>query len=110
MKIDDKLKKYILEKLVNRLSHVEVIPYEEDIWFIDRDKKYWYLKLTKDGHLSWRWIFFQTFFQHFSLETSPDYAPIIREFVEQTLKRKVTTAFMAFLPNEDRVEQILNSN
>ena len=58
MKIDDRLKRIIFKKLSNDLSHVEIIPYKEDIWFIDRNNKYWYLQLEKDGHLWWRWDFF----------------------------------------------------
>ena len=108
MKIDDRLKRIIFKKLAKDLSHVEVIPYKGSIWFVDRDKKYWYLQLEKDGHLWWRWDFFEQFFQAFSLERV-DYEPLIKEWVEQVLKRKVTTSTFNGYHRSDVVEQVLNS-
>jgi len=91
MKIDDRLKRIIFKKLSNDLSHVEIIPYKGDIWFIDRDNKYWYLEFRKKGHLSWRYDFFEQFFQAFSLELD-DYVSIIGDWVEDVLNHKVTTS------------------
>jgi hypothetical protein len=108
MEIDDRLKKIIFKKLAKDLSNVEVIPYKGSIWFIDRDNKYWYLELEKDGNLQWRYDFFEQFFQAFSLEQS-DYEPLIAEWVEQVLNQKVntTTAFRGL--RTWQVEQVLNS-
>ena len=90
MEINDRLKKVIFKKLYNDLSHVEIIPYEDSIWFIDRNDKYWYLEFRKNGHLWWRHGYFNRFFQAFSLERI-DYEPIIGEWVEQVLNHKVNT-------------------
>jgi hypothetical protein len=106
MEINDRLKRIIFKKLANDLSHVEVIPYKGSIWFIDRDKKYWYFELKKDGYLWWRWDFFEQFFQAFSLELD-DYEPLIKEWVEQVLKRKVTTSVMTNQEYSSRVELVL---
>jgi len=107
MEIDDKLKKYIFKKLAKDLSHVEVIPYNGSIWFIDRDKKYWYLELERKGFLWWRGEFFEQFFQLFSLERD-DYEPIIADWVEQILNQKVDTTLIGTEFLETEVEQILN--
>jgi hypothetical protein len=108
MEIDDRLKKFIFKKLSNDLSHVEVIPYHTKIFFIDRNNKYWYLILRNDGHLWWRWEFFDIFFGTFSLEYN-DYPSLIKEWVEQLLNQKVKT--LAFLDGDemDEVEEVLNS-
>ena len=108
MKIDDRLKKIIFKKLAKDLSHVEVIPYEGDIWFIDRNDKYWYLILKNNKHLWWRHDFFDRFFQAFSLQES-EYRSLIAEWVEQSLNQKVKT--FLFLDEDliDTVEQVLNS-
>ena len=106
MEIDDRLKKFIFKKLAKDLSHVEVIPYKGDIWFIDRDKKYWYLVLEKDVHLWWRLDFFVRFFQAFSLEES-DYEPIIADWVEEVLKRKVNTTVKSPHHFDASVEEVL---
>jgi hypothetical protein len=90
MEIDDRLKKIIFKKLAKDLSNVEVIPYKGSIWFIDRDKKYWYLELKDDGTLWWRYDFFERFYQAFSLE-HVDYEPLIKEWVKQVLNYKVVT-------------------
>jgi hypothetical protein len=108
MKIDDRLKKFIFKKMANDLSNVEVIPYKGSIWFIDRDKKYWYLELKNNGSLWWRYNFFDRFFQAFSLEQS-DYEPLIAEWVEEVLKRKVNMTSQNFSYSSALVELILNS-
>jgi hypothetical protein len=88
MEIDDKLKKYIFKKLANDLSHVEVISYEDSIWFIDRDKKYWFIEFDNNRNLFWRYDFFNNFFSLFSLNEN-DYEPLIAEWVEQILNVSV---------------------
>ena len=107
MEINDRLKKVIFKKLYNDLSHVEIIPYEDSIWFIDRNDKYWYLEFKKNGHLWWRHGYFNRFFQAFSLERI-DYEPIIAEWVEDVLNHKVITTQTPprYLPGE--VEDVLN--
>jgi hypothetical protein len=107
MEIDVRLKKFIFKKLAKDLSNVEVIPYKGSIWFIDRDKKYWYLELERKGFLWWRGEFFEQFFQLFSLERD-DYEPIIADWVEQILNQKVDTTIRQTLCAGKTVEQILN--
>jgi hypothetical protein len=108
MEINDRLKRMMFKKLSNDLSHVEIIRYDGSIWLIDRDKKYWYLELTKCKHLSWRFGFFERFFQAFSLDRD-DYVPIMRDWVEQVLKRKVSTSASRHLNGTEKVDQVLNS-
>ncbi len=108
MEVNDRLKKIIFKKLANDLSHVEVIPYKGSIWFIDRDKKYWYLELEKDGNLQWRYQFFDTFFQIFSLQ-QPEYEPLIKEWAEKVLNRKVKSISMSSNTFRKWVEDVLNS-
>jgi len=108
MEINDRFKRIIFKKLVKDLSHVEVIPYKGSIWFIDRDKKYWYFELKNNGSLWWRYNFFDRFFQAFSLEQS-DYEPLIAEWVEEVLKRKVNMTSQNFSYSSALVELILNS-
>jgi hypothetical protein len=108
MEINDRLKNIIFKKLAKDLSHVEIIPYEDSIWFIDRDKKYWYFQFEDNGTLWWRYDFFESFFPIFSLERY-DYVPIIGDWVEEVLNRNVFTTF----EEDDRltlsVEEVLNS-
>ena len=65
-----RLKKIIFNKLYEDLKHVEIINYKESVWFIDREKKYWYLECEKDGILWWKYDFFTNFFRLFSMERS----------------------------------------
>jgi len=55
--ISDKLKKIIFDKLYKDLFKVEIIPYNDNLWFIDREYKYWYFELKKDGTLWWKYDF-----------------------------------------------------
>jgi hypothetical protein len=107
MEINDRLKRIIFKKLVKDLSHVEIIPYRRSIWFIDRNKKYWYFQLEDDGTLWWRYDFFDIFFQAFSLEIH-DYKPLIKEWVEQVLNHNVNTTFPDYHGIPDKVEKVLN--
>ena len=110
MEIDDKLKKFIFKRLAKDLSHVEVITFEVtgSIWFIDRDEKYWYLQLYKNGDLWYRMDFFENFFSMFSLEES-DYEPIIKEWAEQALNRNVRGLLPVDDPRVSFVKLVLNS-
>lgn len=104
----DKLKRKIFKKLYSDLKNAEVISYNDSIWFIDREKKYWYLEYCKNGgQLWWRYNFFPNFFKIFALERK-EYEPIISEWVEEVLNFK-TTEPMACCTSDDEVEEILNS-
>jgi hypothetical protein len=107
MEVNDRLKKIIFKKLANDLSHVEVIPYNGMIWFIDRDK-YWYFQLEDNGKLWWRYDFFEQFFRAFSLDRN-NYEPLIVEWVEQVLNRKVESTRASAGIFYWVVENVLNS-
>ena len=107
MEINDRFRRIIFKKLANDLSHVEIIPYEDSIWFIDRDKKYWYLELENDEELWWRLDFFERFFKAFSLQRD-DYELLIKEWVERVLNQKVNTILPTRAQHPPRVERVLN--
>ena len=106
--IPDRLKKIIFRKLYNDLSHVEIIPFNNSIWFVDRDEKYWYFELQKDGTLWWRYQFFSDFFILFSL-VRDEFQSILAEWVEEVLNSRVyITDFYEHQPTR-KVEEVLNS-
>ena len=88
--VSSRLKQVIFKKLYMDLKGVEIIPYNNSIYFIDREKKYWYFEYEKNGELWWRYGFFSNFFQFFSLESN-DYSIIMGEWVEEVLNCKVST-------------------
>ena len=102
-----KLKEIIFNKLYEDLKHVEIIPYYNDIWFIDRENKYWYLEYRKSGDLWWRWEFFNSFFKLFSAERD-EYEWVIAEWVEEVLNCKVETPKSKNSKRKSRVEEVLN--
>ena len=103
-----RLKKIIFDKLYEDLKNVEIIPYKESIWFIDREKKYWYLEYEKNGRLFWRYKFFTIFFLLFSMERS-EYEQVIADWVEEVLNSRINTTMLAFSQRVDPVEEVLNS-
>ena len=108
MEINDRLKIIMFKKLNKDLSHVEIIPYEDgSIWFIDRNDKYWYLEFKKNGHLWWRYDFFNRFFQAFSLQRD-DYELLIKEWVEDVLNHEVVTTLRPRSAARPVVEDVLN--
>ena len=106
--MNERLKKLIFKKLYDDLSQVEIIHYDESIWFIDRKKKYWYFEYDKSGILYWRYGFFSEFFKIFSLDKGDEYQPIICEWVEEVLNCKVHTPGYYYLPSLEVVEEVLN--
>ena len=107
MKVTDRLKQLIFKHLYKELGNCEIIPYNNSIWFINRDNKYWYFELDKSGTLWWRYDFFNSFFQIFSME-SGDFCPILSSWVEEVLNHKVSTTYSADGSHPSLVEEVLN--
>jgi hypothetical protein len=85
-----RIKKRIFDKLYNDLKGAEIIDCGDSIWFVDRDKEYWYLEYKKNGYLCFRYRFFDVFFQVFSLK-QPEFERVIADWVEEVLNCKVDT-------------------
>ena len=105
--ISDKVKNIIIKFLSDEMKKVEIINYNGDIWFIDREKKYWYFELQKDGRLWWRYSFFNDFFSLFSLDSN-EFEPILKDWVEEVLNCKVNTTRSFWWGSLDRAEEVLN--
>jgi hypothetical protein len=103
----NKLKQIIFNGLYEDLKNVEIIPYNNSIWFIDREKKYWYLEYEKSGDLWWRWDFFYNFFPIFSMERN-EFEWIIAEWVEEVLNCKIEILAKACGSCLTMVEEVLN--
>lgn len=94
--MNERLKRIIFKKLDQDLGHAEIIVDDnKSIWFIDRANKFWYLELRTSGTLWWRYTFFKDFFPLFGLERI-EYEPVIAEWVEEVLKRGVSSTLRAF--------------
>lgn len=105
--VSERLKQIIFKQLYKELSNVEIIPYRDSIYFIDRDKKYWYFEYEKSGELWWRYDFFTSFFLLFSLEPN-DYQKIMGDWVEEVLNCKVTSTWRRRNRVKWWVEEVLN--
>ena len=105
--ITDKFKKIIFDKLTLDLSKVDIIFYDDSLWFIDRENEYWFLELQKGGVLYWRWDFFDHFFLLFTMEQD-EYEPLIKEWVESVLNCGVRTTFGFLQYGYSVVESVLN--
>jgi hypothetical protein len=105
--MNERLKRIIFKKLDQDLGHAEIIVDDDkSIWFIDRTNKYWYLELEKSGHLWWRYSFFEDFFPLFGMERE-EYEPVIAEWVEEVLKRGVSSTSKSFGQIPSKVEEVL---
>jgi hypothetical protein len=105
--VTDKLKQLIFKHLYKELGNVEIIPYKDSVWFIDRENCYWYFQLSKEGCLYWRYSFFPSFFSIFSLGQS-EFEPIISSWVEEVLNHKVSTTVFVPFADTRMVEDVLN--
>jgi len=103
----ERLKKIIFKKLDQDLGHAEIIVDDNNsIWFIDRGNKYWYLELKSVGVLWWRYSFFNDFFTLFGMERK-EYEPVIAEWVEEVLKRGVSSTNGSSRWMKSPVEEVL---
>ena len=109
MKVTDRLKQLIFKHLYKELGNCEIIPYNNSIWFINRDNKYWYFEFDKDGTLWWRYDFFNSFFQIFSM-SSDNFCPILSSWVEDVLNHEVSITKPHNRIKERWVEEVLNHN
>ena len=105
--MDEVLNNFIKQQLYDELSNAEIIPYNGSVWFIDREEKYWYFELEKNGNLYWRYSFFNNFFKIFSMEPN-QFEPIISEWVEEVLNHKVSTTELELRVKFPMVEEVLN--
>ena len=103
----ERLKRIIFKKLDKDLGHAEIIVDDDkSIWFIDRANKYWYLELRNGGTLWWRYSFFRRFFPLFGMERE-EYEPVIAEWVEEVLKRGVSSTLGLNESYMIKVEEVL---
>ena len=111
--MNERLKRIIFKKLDQDLGQAEIIVDDnKSIWFIDRANKFWYLELRTSGTLWWRYSFFRDFFPLFGLERL-EYEPVIAEWVEEVLKRGVSStnpnAYLNNLPVEEVLKRGVSS-
>ena len=109
--VSERLKNIIFNRLYKELGHTEIIPYEGSLYFIDREKKEWYLEYSNDYHrtLWWQFNFFNEFFSIFSLEYT-EYSKIIGLWVGEVLNSKIgKTDYVYFYP-KSAVENLLTYN
>ena len=105
--MNERLKRIIFKKLDQDLGQAEIIVDDnKSIWFIDRANKFWYLELRSSGTLWWRYTFFNDFFPLFGMERK-EYEPVIAEWVEEVLKRGVSSTFGSGRPQRGLVEEVL---
>jgi hypothetical protein len=105
--MNERLKRIIFKKLDQDLGQAEIIVDDnKSIWFIDRANKFWYLELRSSGTLWWRYSFFRDFFPLFGMERQ-EYEPVIAEWVEEVLKREVSSTGGTRLGLVEEVEEIL---
>jgi len=103
----ERLKQIIFKKLDQDLGQAEIIVDDnKSIWFIDRANKFWYLELRSSGTLWWRYSFFRDFFPLFGMERL-EYEPVIAEWVEEVLKRGVSSTAPFTHSRHDLVEEVL---
>jgi hypothetical protein len=106
--MNPRLKQIIKNKLSEDLSSVSIIDFNDSIWFIDAESKYWYLELYKKTQtLWWRLDFFENFFILFGMEQR-EFVPIIIEWVEEVLNGKVVSTHHTERGYTAEVEEVLN--
>jgi hypothetical protein len=98
--VTPKIKDIIFNKLHQDLGRVGMFEFGNDIWFIDREKKYWYFRYDENGLLWVRKSYFENFFTLFSLSIDES-LPLICEWFETNKALKVSdTEQFGFAPTD----------
>jgi hypothetical protein len=105
--MNTRLKKRIFDRLYEVLKDAEIIDCGDSIWFIDREKKYWYLEYEKSGTLWWKYNFFENFFLLFSMKQHK-YEQVIAEWVEEVLNSRVKITRSTIMSLTTLVGNVLN--
>ena len=104
-----RLKKRIFDRLYEVLKDAEIIDCGDSIWFVDRDKEYWYLEYEKSGTLWWKYNFFDNFFLLFSMQQH-EYEQVIADWVEEVLNSRVKITRGTIMSLTTLVDEVLNCN
>jgi hypothetical protein len=106
--VSSRLKGIIFNKLYSELSHLEIIEYKDEIWFIDREDRRWYFIYNTNGTMWWKYGFFCNFFEFFSITERDKFGPILSSWVEEVLNCRVTTTHEMRVEISRLVEEVLN--
>lgn len=106
--VSSRLKGIIFNKLYSELSHLEIIEYKDEIWFIDREDRRWYFIFNTNGTMWWKYGFFCNFFEFFSITERDKFGPILSSWVEEVLNCKVNTTVSADVSVITLMEEVLN--
>ena len=84
------LLKNVINKLIKSMMSAEIIYFKDSIWFIDREKQFWFFEFdAKAKHLWWRWSHFIGEFKIFSLdENGENVRHIFIELFSKVINRK----------------------
>ena len=109
-KINNRLRDIIFKRLYMDLSKVETIRHGNEIWFIDRDNKYWYFIYNiKHEKLLWNLQFINNFNLIFDLTYSESIRTIC-DWVEEVIGYKVSGHDFRTERFTDVIEDILVDN
>ena len=106
--VSSRLKGIIFNKLYSELSHLEIIEYKDEIWFIDREDRRWYFIFNTNGTMWWKYGFFCNFFEFFSITERDKFGPILSSWVEEVLNCRVITTNLSSCLHPSMVEEVLN--
>lgn len=106
--VSSRLKGIIFNKLYSELSHLEIIEYKNEIWFIDREDRCWYFIYNTNGTMWWKYGFFCNFFEFFSITERDKFGPILSSWVEEVLNCRVTKSTSSCTRSIYGIEKVLN--
>lgn len=85
---EKRFRKLIFYKLNCDLYNKSIRPYAGEFWIIDLNDNKWFIKFNNEGQLKYNRIFFDNFFNLFSLDFK-SYQDIIKEWFEYNFELSV---------------------
>jgi hypothetical protein len=101
--ITEKIKKTFFNKLTKDLSDCDIICHNKSIWFIDENKKYWYIELDSNNELWWRYEYFNILISLFQF-TEKEFNDLLIEWLEDILHYNIKPSLIGGAVINDNID------
>lgn len=88
LRINQKLKNFILQKIDDDLKNKFLVPYRREFWILDLDSREWYLYGDSNGNIWFNQKLFEFYFKVLSM-TPKDLNTLVKDWVEKRFSIRV---------------------
>lgn len=107
--MNKRLKKLIFDKVDDDLENILFLPYRDELWLIDEEKKNWFFVANSNGNLCFNRKNFDSIFALFSMRVK-EYSDLLKEWFEYKTKIPIRSISRKNTDYEYIVEGLLGNS